>query len=248
MFIPLIHANLRERSRGLAKIGGFDYLGRTIHMTLDYGTPFSFLFKDKAWFKKFAIASLLTYTLIGAAPVFGWMIVIVRRVAKNDDPALPEFTDWNTYWRLGGQFAFINVLWLLPLLAAAIVIYLPLMFVKQLETGTLLTVWFGTFLCVMLFLLIYLLIYAFFFPAMQVLLAQTGSRWQPANPIRLWKTVRAHFVPYLLVFLIVGLALLNVTFLLAGLTLFLLLPPLLVYVSLVGAHYAGQLMRMDQEE
>jgi hypothetical protein len=215
---------------------------------LDYGTPFSFLFKDKTWFKKFAIASLLTYTLIGAAPVFGWMIVIVRRVAKNEDPLLPELTDWNTYWRLGGQFAFINMLWLLPLLAAVIVIYLPLIFVNRLETGTLLAVWGGTFLCVMLFLLIYFLFYALFFPAMQVLLAQTGSSWQPANPVRLWKTVRAHFVPYLLVFLIVGLAVLNVAILLAALTAFLLLPPLLVYVSLVGAHYAGQLMRMEDEQ
>jgi hypothetical protein len=126
-----------------------------------------------------------------------------------------------------------------------IVVYLPLIFANSIKPELLITVWGLTLLCVLLFLLIYSLVYAIFFPAMQVLLAKTGSSWQPANPVRLWKTVRPHFTQYLIVFLIVGLALFNVMLIAAALTVFLLLPPLLVYAGLVTAHYAGQLYRLE---
>ena len=105
----------------------------------------------------------------------------------------------------------------------------------------------GMLACVLVFLMVYSIIYAFFFPAMQVLLARGGSTWQAADPRRLWKTVRAHFSRYLLVYLIAGLALFNFMLVAAALTAFLLLPPLLVYASLVSAHYAGQLARLDKQ-
>jgi len=214
---------------------------------LDYSAPFGFLFQDKAWPRKFAIATLLTYTFVGAAPVLGWMIEIVRRVAKGEEPLLPEFTDWKTSWRLGGQFAFVNALWLLPFVAGTILAYLPVIFVSRLQGETLLVVWGGTLLCVLIFLFLYSLVYAVFFPAMQVLLARTGSSWGSANPFLLWKTFRKHPGPYLLVFLVVDLALFNVVLLAAALTAFLLLPPLLVYAGLVTAHFAGQLMQMEEQ-
>jgi hypothetical protein len=215
--------------------------------TFDYFTPITYFFKSRDCLKKFVIASLLTYTLIGAAPVFGWMIGIVRRVGQGEAPEVPEFSDWKSFWRLGGQFAGMNVLWLLPVLLAVILLYLPLIFARSIKPEMLLIVFGGTLGCVLVFLLIYSIIYAFFFPAMQVLLAGTGSAWQSANPVRLWKTVRAHFTHYLIVFLIVGLALYNVMLVLAALTGFLLLPPLLVYAGLVSAHFAGQLDRLNRD-
>jgi len=213
--------------------------------TLDYFTPFTYIFKDKAWPKKFAIASLLTYSLIGAAPVLGWMLLIVRRVGQGQAQEVPELTDWKTLWKLGGQFAGVNAVWLLPLLAAVILLYLPLIFARSIRPGALLAVFGGTLGCVLIFVLVYSIFYAFFFPAMQVLLIRTGSVWQSADPRRLWRISRPHFVQYLLVFLIVGLGLFNIVLVLAALTVFLLLPPLLVYAGLVSAHYAGQLARLD---
>jgi hypothetical protein len=213
---------------------------------LDYFAPFTYFFKDKNWARKFIIASLLTYTLIGAAPMLGWMIAIVRRVAQGEEPEMPEFSDWKDLWRLGGQFAGVNMLWLLPVLLAVILLYLPLVFAHAIQPGMILVVFGGTLGCVLVFLLVYSVIYAFFFPAMQVLLARSCSTWQSADPLRLWKTARAHFSQYLLVFLIVGLALFNIMLVVATLTAFLLTPPLLVYAGLVSAHYAGQLERLDR--
>jgi len=212
---------------------------------LDYGAPFVYFFKDKGWLRKFAIASLLTYTVIGAAPVLGWTVEIVRRVASSEEPVVPEFSNWKTYWRLGGQFAFINAVWLLPIALAAIVLYLPLIFANAIKPEVVLVVFGGTLCCVFVFLLVYSAAYIFFIPAMLVVLAETGSTWQSLNPARLWRAVRPQFFEYLIVFLLVGVALLNVVLLLGALTLFLLLPPLLVYAGLVTAHYAGQLYRFS---
>jgi len=211
---------------------------------LNYGAPFGFIFRDKSWLRKFAIASLLTYTLVGAAPVLGWTIETVRRVARGEEPALPELKDWKTFWSLGGKFALVNALWLLPLLFAVLLLYgVPALLIGRLPDTSVLWVFGGTLACVFGFLLVYSLVYVFFLPPMMAALAQGDSAWRAANPLRLWKIVRPRFMEYALIFTIVGIALFNILFLLAALTLFLLLPPLLVYAGLVAAHFTGQLSR-----
>ncbi len=214
---------------------------------LDYFASFTYFFKDKDWLRKFIIASLLTYTLIGAAPVLGWLIVIVQRVGQGGQPEVPELSDWKRLSKLGRKFAGVTILWLLPVLLAVFLLFLPLIFVHSMRPGMLLPVFGGTLACVLVFLLVYSIFYAFFYPAMQVLLAQGCSIRQAADPLCLWRITRAHFRQYLLVFLIVGLALFNSALVLASLTAFVLLPPLLVYAGLVSAHYAGQLERLDRQ-
>lgn len=215
---------------------------------MEYGSPFLFLWEDKAWFKRLAIASLLTCTLIGAAPVFGWMIEITRRVAQDETPAIPAFQDWKTFWRLGGKFALVNAVWLLPFLLAVLAMYLPLVLLSgRAPDEVLLAVWGGVFCCAAAFLFLYSLAYLFFIPAMMALLARAGSAAQAMNPLCLWREVRPRFSEYLIVFLLVGVALPNVILLAALLTLFLLLPPMLVYAGLATAHFAGQLARKEQD-
>jgi hypothetical protein len=207
---------------------------------LNYGAPFGFVFKDKDWFKKFVIASLLTCTLIGAAPIIGWTIETARRVSQGEEPALPELKDWKSFWNLGGKFALVNAIWLIPLLFAVILLYLPLIFVNSFRPEMLLLIFGGTLCFVLFFLLVYSLSYAFFFPAMVVALANGDSSWKAMNPVYLWKVARLDFSAYLMIVLIVGIALSNVILLLSAFTLFLLLPPMLVYAGLVTAHFVGQ--------
>ncbi len=213
--------------------------------TLDYATPFVYFFKEEGWVRKFVIASLLTYTLVGAEPILGWMIEIVRKVGEGQTKGVTELFDWKRYWRMGGKFAGVNALWLVPVLLATILGYMPMLLVHSMDAITLLAVFGFTLGCGGVFLLAYSLIYMLFFPAMQVRLVRSDSIRMAANPVRLWKTVRAHLSEYLLVLLIVGVALFNLLLVLAMLTAFLLLPPLLVYIGLVGAHFAGQLMQLE---
>ncbi len=213
---------------------------------LDYTSPFIYMFQDKAWLKKIVLASLLTYTLAGADPVSGWMVEIVRRARDDRLPGLPEWDRWKPYWRDGSKFLAVNLIWLLPLVVAVIVLYLPLLLANRLSDVATLGIWGGTALCVLIFLLVYSIVYAFFLPAMLVRLVSTGRIWSAASPAALWRTVRPHFNQYLLVFVIVSLGLTNVVLILSAITLFLLLPPMLVYLGLVLAHFAGQLLGGDK--
>lgn len=216
-------------------------------MKLDYYTPFGYFFHDKGWPKILLIASLLTYTLIGAAPVMGWTIEITRRVAKAESPLVPAWRDWKLFWRLGGQFALVNILWLLPLLAAVLGLYaVPAILIRVAADEAVLLGFGAMLVCVTLFLLVYSMAYLFFLPVMMGALAVSASIRAAADPLRLWRVAQPRLGGYLLVFLLVGVALFNVAFLAAALTLFLLLPPLLVYLGLVSAHFAGQLARREE--
>lgn len=213
---------------------------------LQYAAAFSFIFKDRNWAGKLALASLLTCTLVGAAPVIGWTVNIAQRVACGTEPIVPEFKNWRNFWKLGGQFALINAIWLLPLLLAVIIIYLPLLLINTLPDEAILAVFAFTLIFVFIFLLIYSTIYIFVIPAMIVLLVKTGSPRQAMNPRRLLQVIRPRFMDYLIIFLVVGMALFNITLIVSFLSLFILLAPMLVYAGLVTAHFAGQLALGEQ--
>jgi hypothetical protein len=213
---------------------------------INYGTAFTFFFKDKDWFPKFAIATLLIFSIVGLGPVLGWTLELVRRVRVGDEAGLPDWTDWRAYWKQGLKYWTVNLIWLLPIVLGIVVIYLPLLFAKSLSNEAVLILFFSFLCCDTFFLLIYSTLIIFFQPAMLGLLAATGSVRAAASLGNVWKTVRRNPVPHLIVFFIVGMGLLTVIFLVAPLTLFLGLPPMLVYSGIVTAHYAGQLARMDE--
>jgi hypothetical protein len=214
-------------------------------MTIDYGAAFGFFFKDRDWLKKFAIASLLTYTLVGSIPVLGWSLEITHGVIRGEPAGLPAWTDFRGLWKAGYKYWLVTLAWLLPLILSILVLYLPLIFARSIE-GDILLVIFAAVLCgELVFLLVYSCIYIFLLPAAMGLLAGTGSLRRTINPVNAWRAARRHFSPHLIVFFIVGIGLLNLLALLAPLTLFLLVPPMLVYAGIVAAHYAGQLYRLD---
>ncbi len=210
---------------------------------INYGTAFTFFLKDKDWFRKFGIATLLTFSIVGLGPVLGWTLELVRRVKAGEVVELPDWSGWRGYWKQGLKYWTVNLLWLLPVVLGIVVIYLPLLFAKSLGDEAVLVLFFSFLGCDTIFLLIYSTLIIFFQPAMLGLLAATGSVRAAASPVNVWKAARRHPVPHLIVFFIVGMGWLTVIFLIAPLTLFLGLPPLLVYTGLVTAYYAGQLAR-----
>lgn len=97
----------------------------------------------------------------------------------------------------------------------------------------------GVLGCAMSFLFVYTIVYVTFFPAMMVVLAEGGSALKAIDPVHLWEMARPRFTEYLMVFLIVGIALITIILFLSAFSLTLLRPPMLVYGGLVTAHYAG---------
>ncbi len=214
-------------------------------MGIDYGAAFTFLFKDPHWFKKFGVGSLLTYTLIGSIPVLGWCIGITRDVISDKKAGLPGWTGFKDYWKTGYKFWLLNLIWLMPGIFSILILYLPLILVRWVE-GSMLLVLFGGVLCAeLIFLLVYSCLYIFLLPAAMGKFAAAGSLRQAINPFIALRAARRQFTFHLIVFLIFGVGLLNVLAVLAPFTLFLLVPPMLVYAEIVAAHFAGQLYRLE---
>ena len=212
---------------------------------LDHLAAFTFFFKQKGWFRRLLIASLLTFTIIGMAPVLGWCISIARRVAHGQEPPLPPEDDWKTYWTQGGKFALVNLPWLLPFVLLELLLLLPAALIGRVPDETVLLAWVILFSVVASLMFIYSLVYMFFIPAMIAVLAQDGTTRQAMNPLHLARRMAPRISAYALVFLIVGLGLTTAAGMLASISFFLLTAPLLVYVSLVTAHYSGQLARPE---
>jgi len=215
-------------------------------MKLDYGAPFGFFLKDRAWFKKVALASLLTYTLIGITPVLGWTLQITRQVARNGEAVLPEWTGLRQYWKEGLKYWLLNLIWVFPILLAILSVDLPIFFMRSMGASQWAIVELGTMACMLAFMVAYLMPVLFLLPAALATLACTGSLRQAINPARAWRQCRAHLSAHLLVFAIIGIGLSTILSIVGLLTLFIALPPLLVYAWLVLAHFSGQLYRLEE--
>jgi hypothetical protein len=216
-------------------------------MKLEFGAPFGFFLKDRAWLQKVVLASLLTYTVVGISPVLGWNLEIIRRVVRGGDVELPEWTNFGRFWKEGGKCWLLNLAWLTPVILAILIIYFPLLFLRSIGTDRLAVVELGVLGCMLTFITVYGMVVVFLLPSALGILAETGSLGQAINPMHAWQMARDHLGPHLLVFLIFGLGLTTVLSIAAALTLFLALPPLLVFSSLVLTHYSGQLYRLNLE-
>lgn len=216
-------------------------------MKLDFGAPFGFFLRDKAWLKKVVLASLLTYTFIGISPVLGWTLEIIRRVGRGGEVELPEWTSLSRFWKEGVKCWFLNLGWLTPVILAILIIYFPILFLRSIGTNQLAVVELAVLGCMLTFIIGYGMVVIFLLPAALGILAETGSLRQAINPAHAWRLARAHLGPHLLVFVLFGLGLTTILSIVALLTLFLAVPPLLVYTSLVLAHFSGQLYRLHSE-
>lgn len=216
-------------------------------MKLDYGAPFGFFLRDRAWLKKIVLASLLAYTFIGISPVLGWTLEIIRRVVRGGEVELPEWSNLSRFWKEGAKGWLLYLVWLMPVLLATLIIYFPIFFWRSISTNLLAVVELAVLGCMLTFIGVYGMGILFLLPAALGTLAETGSLRQAINPLHAWQAARAHLGPHLLVFALFGLGLTTILSLVALLTLFLALPPLLVYTYLVLAHYSGQLYRLHTE-
>ena len=72
--------------------------------SLDIGKALTYMFEEEGWGTKFLIGIvmvLLSFLIIPAFILYGYMIEIIRRVSRNQVLSLPEWDDWGTYLREG---------------------------------------------------------------------------------------------------------------------------------------------------
>ncbi|MBA3532582.1 MAG: DUF4013 domain-containing protein [Ardenticatenales bacterium] len=68
--------------------------------SFDVGRALTFMFEEEEWVMKLAIATLMTFLGFLIVPLIilqGYTIEIIRRVGRNERPALPTWDNWNLY-------------------------------------------------------------------------------------------------------------------------------------------------------
>lgn len=83
---------------------------------MDFGKAFSFVFEDKDWLKKLAIAGIIVLIPIVNLAVLGWMLEIGRRVAGGEAEVLPDWDDFGTYFVRGLKGLVVALVYALPLI------------------------------------------------------------------------------------------------------------------------------------
>jgi hypothetical protein len=81
---------------------------------MNYGRAFSYVFEDPDWLKKVGIAALLSLTIIGLIPVFGWSLEVTRRIINGEPDLLPDWSNFSDFLSKGFQGVVIYFVYVLP--------------------------------------------------------------------------------------------------------------------------------------
>ena len=140
--------------------------------------------KDPDIGKKLLIGSLLALTGIGIIALLGWMLEIMRKIQRGEEPTLPAFDDIGTLFIDGLKVTAIGVVWSLPV--AIVVVALTVVsigattFFNNPDDAAMLIVVMN--LCIVGLVFIFLIpMFALFVPAAG-LLAETGNLKEALNP------------------------------------------------------------------
>ena len=83
---------------------------------MDFGLAFSYVFEDKDWVKKLAVASVLCLTGIGIIPVLGWGLEVIRRVIKEEPEPLPDWSEFGQHFVKGLLIVLVGFIYSLPII------------------------------------------------------------------------------------------------------------------------------------
>jgi hypothetical protein len=105
---------------------------------MDIGKSFTFVFDDKDWIKKVAIAAgilalgilffwlLFIPTILAIALLGGYMVEIIRRVLRGEMDGLPEWDNWGVLMADGLKVWVIGVVYALPILILSLCLSIPI--------------------------------------------------------------------------------------------------------------------------
>ena len=150
--------------------------------------------KDPDIFKKLLIGSVLLLTGFGLIPLAGWLVAATRRNIEEEDPYLPPWDDFGSYFRDGLKLAGILIIWALPamlpvLLGALAGFFLPGMFASQDDALLVILV---LNLCVAGIVLIYTIPLVIFTPVLIGHYAKTGSVQAVLKPRQIFEIFRSN--------------------------------------------------------
>lgn len=163
---------------------------------MDFALAFSFPFQDEEWIKKIAIGAVLCLTVIGIIPVFGWSLMVTKRVITGETPTLPDWSDFGGMLALAIKGIVVGLVFSLPIL----IVVVPVLIATPLigDDETLQTILVVISFCVSCVAALYLILLAFAVPAAYGRLAATDSIGAALNVGKLIAMLRAAPSAYLI--------------------------------------------------
>lgn len=169
---------------------------------MDFGLAFSYVFKDKDWFKKISIVALVgLIPIIGQMVMYGWMMKITKQVMDHTLDLLPEI-DFSPDLSRGFMGWIISMVYSLPML----LIYGIFMIISMRsgsyayeETTNLFAAFLS--LIIVLFMIVYGLLMAVVMPAAFAKYLENNSLSDAFNLGSVFKLVFSNLGAYLLVLL-----------------------------------------------
>jgi hypothetical protein len=126
---------------------------------MEYGAALSYPRQDADWIKKLAIGGVLSFIPLGSLLLTGYQIAATKRVI-DDQPGLPEWTDFGRLFTRGLLAAVALMIYFLPAIVLSSCIIIPVSIGLTDSSGNIAAgnegIYFGVISCVYLVLLIYI--------------------------------------------------------------------------------------------
>ena len=184
---------------------------------MDVNKAFRFVFDDKQWITKLligAVMSLLSFFIVPAFILQGYLVKIVRQVMGGDDDKLPEWMDYGQLLRDGFFVTIGQLIWALP--------FILLMLIMGAVTGGLGSVvdssgdmvaaaTTGAGLLMACLVLLTVIAFLFLTPALLIQYAREGEFGAMFRFSEIFDIIREHMADILIAFLVSVVAVLAIT-------------------------------------
>lgn len=160
---------------------------------MDFGLAFSYVFKDKDWFKKISIVALVALIpIIGMMVVYGWMMKIAKRVMDHNLDQLPEL-DFGDDLSRGFMGWVISLVYSLPMLLiyGVLILFTFIGSYSEYDSTTGMLLGFGN-IGVSLLMIAYSLVLAFVMPAALTKYLENNSLSEALHVGEVLKLVFSH--------------------------------------------------------
>jgi hypothetical protein len=132
---------------------------------MEFGLPFTYVFKDSDWFKKIGLAALVSLIpIIGQIFLLGWSLEITRRVIKNDPTPLPDL-DFGGQLGLGFKAWVVGLVYAIPVFIFSIPTTIASAFASSDGSDTAMTIVAVVSICTGILNVLYSLVLGFVLPA-----------------------------------------------------------------------------------
>jgi len=132
---------------------------------MEFGLPFTYIFKDSDWFKKLALAALVSLIpIIGQIFLLGWGLEITRRVINNDPNPLPDL-DFGGQLGLGFKAWVVGLVYAIPVFIFTLPTTIASAFAGSDGSDTAMTIVAVVSICTGILNVIYSLVLGFVLPA-----------------------------------------------------------------------------------